>query len=181
MINNRGFGMLFENLHTIKRGADSQHPYIKTRLFCKVFPVRLEKLLIFEHFFYILLLMRKNFMINRPDYIEKLSKFIDVPIIKILVGIRRSGKSTILEMIQNELRSRGIDNQYIIVRNYTEVAYSGFTAQEMLADIQKSLTNKGKYYLFLDEPQEIDGWEKVVNQLMEQGKKEKNHVVMKRP
>ena len=108
--------MLFENLHTIKRGADSQHPYIKTRLFYKVFLVRLEKLLIFEHFFYILLLMRKNFMINRPDYIEKLSKFIDVPIIKILVGIRRSGKSTILEMIQNELRSRGIDNQYIIVR-----------------------------------------------------------------
>lgn len=43
--------MLFENLHTIKRGADSQHPYIKTRLFYKVFPVRLEKLLIFEHFF----------------------------------------------------------------------------------------------------------------------------------
>ena len=108
-------------------------------------------------------------MINRPDYIEKLSKFIDVPIIKILVGIRRSGKSTILEMIQNELRSRGIDNQYIIMRNYTEVAYSGFTAKEMLADIQKSLTNKGKYYLFLDELQEIDGWEKVVNQLMEQG------------
>ncbi|WP_428077928.1 ATP-binding protein [Candidatus Avelusimicrobium faecicola] len=108
-------------------------------------------------------------MINRPDYIEKLSKFIDVPIIKILVGLRRSGKSTILEMIQNELRSRGIDNQYIIVRNYTEVAYSGFTAKEMLADIQKSLTNKGKYYLFLDELQEIDGWEKVVNQLMEQG------------
>lgn len=161
--------MLFENLHTIKRGADSQHPYIKTRLFYKVFLVILEKLLFFEYFFYILLLMRKNFMINRPDYIEKLSKFIDVPIIKILVGIRRSGKSTILEMIQNELRSRGIDNQYIIGRNYTEVAYSGFTAQEMLADIQKSLTNKGKYYLFLDELQEIDGWEKVVNQLMEQG------------
>ena len=108
-------------------------------------------------------------MINRPDYIEKLSKFIDIPIIKILVGIRRSGKSTILEMIQNELRSRGIDNQYIIVRNYTEVAYSGFTAKEMLSDIQKSLTNKGKYYLFLDELQEIDGWEKVVNQFMEQG------------
>ena len=107
-------------------------------------------------------------MINRPDYIEKISKFIDVPIIKILAGIRRSGKSTIFEMIQNELISRGIKKEQIIVRNYTNVELSGLTNIEMLKDVKKDITNKDKYYLFLDELQEIDGWEKAVNQLMEQ-------------
>ncbi len=108
-------------------------------------------------------------MINRPDYIEKISKFIDVPIIKILAGIRRCGKSTIFEMIQNELLERGIKKEQMIVRNYTDVELSGLTANEMLADVKKDITTKDKYYLFLDELQEIDGWEKVVNQLMEQG------------
>ena len=108
-------------------------------------------------------------MINRPDYIEKISKFIDVPIIKILAGIRRCGKSTIFEMIQNELLARGIKKEQMIVRNYTDVELSGLTANEMLADVKKDITTKDKYYLFLDELQEIDGWEKVVNQLMEQG------------
>lgn len=108
-------------------------------------------------------------MINRPDYIEKISKFIDVPIIKILAGIRRCGKSTIFEMIQNELLARGIKKEQMIVRKYTNVELSGLTANEMLADVKKDITSNDKYYLFLDELQEIDGWEKVVNQLMEQG------------
>ena len=107
-------------------------------------------------------------MINRPDYIEKIRPFIDVPIIKILAGIRRCGKSTIFEMIQNELIHRGVKAEQIITRNYTHVELEELTASEMLADIQKDIKNKTKYYLFLDELQEIDGWEKVVNQLMEQ-------------
>ena len=107
-------------------------------------------------------------MINRPDYIEKIRPFIDVPIIKILAGIRRSGKSTIFEMIQNELMHRGINAEQIITRNYTNVELENLTASEMLADIKKDIKNKTKYYLFLDELQEIDGWEKVINQLMEQ-------------
>lgn len=106
-------------------------------------------------------------MINRPDYIEKIKQFIDVPLIKILAGIRRCGKSTIFEMIQNELLTRGINKEQIICRNYTDVNLNDLTAKEMLADIEKSITNTNKYYIFLDELQEIDGWEKVVNQLMQ--------------
>lgn len=106
-------------------------------------------------------------MINRPDYIEKIKQFIDVPLIKILTGIRRCGKSTIFEMIQNELLNRGINKEQIICRNYTDVNLNDLTAKEMLADIEKSITNQNKYYIFLDELQEIDGWEKVVNQLMQ--------------
>ena len=71
-------------------------------------------------------------------------------------------------MIQNELLECGIKKEQIIVRNYTNVELSGLTASEMLADVKKNITTKDKYYLFLDELQEIDGWEKVVNQLMEQ-------------
>lgn len=107
-------------------------------------------------------------MINRPDYIEKIRPFIDVPIIKILAGIRRCGKSTIFEMIQNELIHRGVKAEQIITRNYTNIELENLTAGEMLADIQKDIKNETRYYLFLDELQEIDGWEKVVNQLMEQ-------------
>lgn len=106
-------------------------------------------------------------MMNRPDYIEKISKFINVPIIKILTGIRRCGKSTIFEMVQNELKSKSIDNSHIITRNYTNIEFSGITAKEMIADIKKDIVDKNKYYIFLDELQEISGWEKVVNQLME--------------
>ena len=60
-------------------------------------------------------------MIVRPDYIQAVSPFIDQPIVKILAGIRRSGKSTIFEMLAEELRSRGIPNDRIIQKRYTEM------------------------------------------------------------
>ena len=61
-------------------------------------------------------------MIIRPYYIEKLKPFIDVKLVKILAGIR-SGKSTILEMLKEELISRGIDEKHIIIRKYTNEDY----------------------------------------------------------
>ena len=104
-------------------------------------------------------------MMNRPDYIEKISKFINVPIIKILTGIRRCGKSTIFEMVQNELKSKSIDNSHIITRNYTNIEFSGITAKEMIADIKKDIVDKNKYYIFLDEIQKVENFEEVVNSL----------------
>lgn len=107
-------------------------------------------------------------MINRPLYIEAISAFIDVPLVKILAGVRRCGKSTILEMVQNHLLGRGVNPQNIITRKYNEVAYdSSFTASSMFEDLSAATQGKGRCYLFLDELQEIDGWEKVVNNLLE--------------
>ena len=58
-------------------------------------------------------------MIIRPDYMEKLKPFIDIKLVKILAGIRRCGKSTILEMLKLELLNRGIYESHIITRKYT--------------------------------------------------------------
>ena len=106
-------------------------------------------------------------MINRPDYVNEIKPYIDTPLVKILSGVRRCGKSTILEMIEEELQKRGVPKENIIVRKYTEITYDGLTAKEMYADLMQSINGKEKCYLFLDELQEIKGWEKVVNTLLE--------------
>ncbi len=107
-------------------------------------------------------------MINRPAYIENISPFIDQPLIKILAGIRRSGKSTILELLKQELLKRGIDSSHIIQKTYTEIDIpSDITAKAMHDDIQSHIKDDKRYYIFLDEVQEVDGWEKAVNSLFE--------------
>lgn len=107
-------------------------------------------------------------MIVRPDYINAISPFIDVPLVKILAGVRRCGKSTIFEMIQNELVSRGILKENIVSKKYTDMDVDdNFTANDMYNDLSAAIAGKGRCYLFLDELQEVSGWEKVVNNLLE--------------
>ena len=60
-------------------------------------------------------------MINRPNYIEAINPFIDQPLVKILAGIRRCGKSTIFEMLEEELLRRGVPADHIICKRYTEM------------------------------------------------------------
>lgn len=96
-----------------------------------------------------------------------ISPYINVPIVKILAGVRRAGKSTILKMVAKEITNLGVDAQNIIFRKYTDIDLEGMTAKEMYADLKNAISNKGKCYLFLDELQEINGWEKVVNSLLE--------------
>ncbi|MDY3791446.1 MAG: ATP-binding protein [Oscillospiraceae bacterium] len=107
-------------------------------------------------------------MIIRPDYIKAITPFIDAPLVKILAGVRRCGKSTILSMIANVLNDRGINSENIIERRYNEMNIDdSFTAKDMYNDLRSAVSGKGKCYLFLDELQEIDGWERVVNDLLE--------------
>ena len=107
-------------------------------------------------------------MILRPDYINAITPFIDAPLVKILSGVRRCGKSTILAMMKEEFINRGIAEENIIVRNYASADFEDtFTAKEMYRDLQEAIVGKGRCYLFLDELQEITGWEKVVNSLLE--------------
>lgn len=107
-------------------------------------------------------------MIKRADYINAITPFIDTPLAKILAGVRRSGKSTILDMMKEVLKERGIDENHIISRNYTDMDIdNGFTAKDMYTELKALIVDNDKYYLFLDELQEIDGWEKVVNNLLE--------------
>lgn len=107
-------------------------------------------------------------MINRPDYINAITPFIDVPVVKILAGIRRSGKSTIFELIKQELIRRGVAEGSIIQKRYTEMDIpENITAKEMYDDLSAAIDGKGRCYLLLDEVQEISGWEKAVNSLLE--------------
>lgn len=107
-------------------------------------------------------------MIIRPDYLEKMKPFIDVKLVKILSGIRRCGKSTILEMLKKELLSRGINESHIIQKNYSNEDFGkSFSSKEMYEELKSSIIDNQRYYFLLDELQEIDGWEKVINTLLE--------------
>ena len=107
-------------------------------------------------------------MIIRPQYMEKLKIYRDVPLVKILVGIRRSGKSTILEMLRDDLMESGIAADHIISICYTsEDVDDGMNDKDMHRAIKEQMTEDGRYYLLLDEVQEIDNWEKAVNSLLE--------------
>ena len=110
---------------------------------------------------------RGDIMILRPDYINAIEPFIDPPIVKILAGVRRCGKSTILEMVADELIKRGVSKENIIERRYNEIIYEDYSAKDMYSDLKKDISGKGRCYLLLDELQEIKGWEKVVNDLLE--------------
>lgn len=107
-------------------------------------------------------------MIIRPHYMKMLKTYRDVPLVKILAGVRRCGKSTILEMLRDDLKSSGIPDDHIIFARYTsEDMNEGMTDREMYSSIKEKMTDEGKYYILLDEVQEVDGWEKAVNSLLE--------------
>lgn len=106
--------------------------------------------------------------INRPQYMEELLKFLDVPLIKIINGVRRSGKSTLLALLAEELKERGIQEERIIYRRYTALENSGVNdASSMYKELRDKTAGKEHCYLLLDEVQEVDGWERAVNSLFE--------------
>ena len=107
-------------------------------------------------------------MIVRPYYLDLLKTYRDVPLVKILAGIRRCGKSTILDMLKDDLLGSGIAADHVIQLRYTsEELDDSMTAKQMYRDIKEKMTDSERYYLLLDEVQEVDGWEKAVNSLLE--------------
>lgn len=107
-------------------------------------------------------------MIIRPYYMKQLKTYRDVPLVKILSGIRRCGKSTILEMLRNDLLESGVAADHIISMRYTAEDFdAGMSDKEMYDGIKKQMNKEGRYYLLLDEVQEVSGWEKAINSLLE--------------
>ena len=107
-------------------------------------------------------------MIVRPYYLDILKTYRDVPLVKILAGIRRCGKSTILDMLRDDLIQSGVPADHVIHLRYTsEDLDDSMTAKQMYRDIKEKITDSERYYLLLDEVQEITGWEKAVNSLLE--------------
>lgn len=106
-------------------------------------------------------------MIQRERYMQQIRDFMDKPVIKIITGMRRSGKSALLELTRQELLRRGMSEENIISINFESLRY------ETLKDYKALYTElstrigrtSGKVYILLDEIQEVSSWEQVVNSL----------------
>ena len=96
---------------------------------------------------------------------QRIRPFMNTDLIKVFTGIRRAGKSVMLELVKNELRESGIGEENFLCINFEQFSNSQFLDVESLykkiTDFQKN--TKGKIYLFFDEIQEVDGWEKCIN------------------
>jgi len=106
-------------------------------------------------------------MIPRPQYIEKIMPYVDTPFVKVLSGVRRCGKSTILKMLMDELKNRGVLPERIFAYNFDSMQHEDIkTAKMLYEEVKSKLSSNSKTYLFLDEIQEVKSWEKAVNSFM---------------
>ena len=105
-------------------------------------------------------------MIKREGYLSRIRGFYDSDLIKILVGIRRCGKSVILNQIIDELKANGCPDNHIIYINFEYIEYEDLRDYKKLNSyIKDKLLDKDKYYIFLDEIQKVERFEEVVNSL----------------
>lgn len=105
-------------------------------------------------------------MLKREIYLKKIRDFYNSDLVKILVGIRRCGKSVILEQIMEELKNKGIEESHIIYINFEFIEFEYLTDyKELNKYIKEKIEDNGLYYLFFDEIQNVDNFEKVINSL----------------
>ena len=105
-------------------------------------------------------------MLKRELYLKRIREFYDSDLIKILVGIRRCGKSVILEQIIEELKNIGIEEKHIIYVNFEFIEFEELTDYKKLNTyVKERIQDEKMYYLFFDEIQNVDNFEKVVNSL----------------
>lgn len=106
-------------------------------------------------------------MIKREFYMARIRPFIDGDLIKVLTGIRRSGKSVMLELIKDELRVRGVTEEQLVAFNFEDMRNAQLCTAEALHDelVRRAAPIKGKIYFFFDEIQEVERWERCVNSL----------------
>ncbi|MDR1329866.1 MAG: ATP-binding protein [Oscillospiraceae bacterium] len=106
-------------------------------------------------------------MIKREAYMSRIRPFIGSELIKVLTGIRRSGKSVMLELIQEELIAQGISGSQFIRLNFEDMGNARLcTAEALHKEVTQRISHiEGKAYLFFDEIQEVSEWERCVNSL----------------
>ena len=107
-------------------------------------------------------------MIIRRQYIQRITPFIGKPFVKIISGIRRCGKSTLLMMIKEELINRGVSPSQVVYMNFESFEWAEIdSAKKLYSHIKSTIKDsEKKYYILLDEIQEIRQWEKAVNSFM---------------
>ena len=108
---------------------------------------------------------RQIIMIKREAYMSRIRPFIGKDLVKVLTGIRRSGKSVMLDLIKEELCASGVESSQFISINFENMSNAHLCTAAALHDeiIRRASEIKGKVYLFFDEIQEVDAWEKCIN------------------
>lgn len=118
-------------------------------------------------YIFVVITLKTFTMISRKLYVDQLVKFIDKPLIKVITGVRRSGKSSLLILMKELFVSRGIKPDHIIYINFESFVFSELdNAERFYKYLSTQIDPKEKYYLLLDEIQEVNSWEKAVNSLM---------------
>ncbi|MDR3205582.1 MAG: ATP-binding protein [Candidatus Methanoplasma sp.] len=105
-----------------------------------------------------------NIRMPRDQYLDRLIDFKDKPVIKAIVGIRRCGKSTLLEMYKDHLASSGVDPENIISMNFAHAPFTEMTADDVKSEARK---RTGRIYILLDEVQMLESWDKMALDLFE--------------
>lgn len=101
--------------------------------------------------------------LTRENYLRAIRPYYEADLIKVITGVRRAGKSVILESIRDELFASGIGADHIIYVNLEDLDYEGITtASDLNKEIKSHITDKGRYYLFIDEIQYVDEFEKAL-------------------
>ena len=107
-------------------------------------------------------------MILRESYLKQIRPFINQSMVKVITGIRRSGKSELLRMVRQELLQSGIRSEQVVYINFESMQWDSYrTATTLYAHLkQQKDALSGRLYLLLDEIQEVEGWERVINSVL---------------
>lgn len=104
-------------------------------------------------------------LVNRPTYLNFLEEFRDQPLIKVIAGVRRSGKSTLLELYRTNLTENGVTDDQIICINFENIEFESLQDYQKLYDFINSRLTEKQNYIFLDEIQHVPNFEKAVDAL----------------
>lgn len=104
-------------------------------------------------------------MIKRPLYLNELMSYVDKPFIKVLAGVRRAGKSSLLQQIYDELVAHGVDERRIALINFDSIDYTEIRDKAAMVELLKGLLRRRVHYFLLDEVQNVANWDEVVSAL----------------
>ena len=110
--------------------------------------------------------MVKSNLKKRELYLQQLKAFQDTEMIKVITGIRRCGKSSLMKLMADELRNSGKEDKQIIEINFESMRFSEMTAKEFYDYIADRVIPEKRMYLFFDEVQRINGWENADSRLL---------------
>lgn len=104
-------------------------------------------------------------MITRRKYLDQLIRFQDTDLVKVITGVRRCGKSTLLDMMREHLRGQGVPDERLLMFRMESMEYEGLGYRELYDVVRRRADAVERPYLFFDELQEVEGWERVINSL----------------